>query len=511
MRVMLGKRLLLVAGVLAALLSPTGSARGFFGGGPPSVYSVGAAVRDITPDGPINVGGNGLGDGSSPVPGLDEAHVRSPGAERIAVRALVVDTAVIADIETQGMFAAYKNAVGNYGLSDIAAAVSARRPELQPASMIIASDHSHSGPDTIGAWGFVPESYMQKVFNAAVDAIVAAYDARVDAHLGVGESLANDLVYNQNCLEALNQSPEPVYTGPEFCNVPDQSSKDAKVRVVQARAVDGGSVVATLVSYNAHATLGGADGVHGDWPQFLSDRLTAVYGGVGIAMQGSVGRVQPCRPQCSFTNASQFGSAEGRKDKYVTALMGHVAKALAAPGAVRGPVLGRQTIIREPITSPTVLALFAGGQHVGAELRRADTAPWLVGNVIGTPVSSLAIGNLFVSGYPGEAYPNIALGVQEAMKPAPANPPVRSDRFFLPLGLANDQIGYLIAPAEAYPMVAAEVGVNDNSIFNVSPTVGDHVMCAAIAHADALYGGVTVPPRCAAYGASDTVIAPRLP
>jgi hypothetical protein len=303
----LGKRLLLVLMVLTALLAvPGGPARGYFGG-PPSVYSVGAAVRDITPDGPINVGGNGLGDGSSHLPGLDEAHVRSPGAERIAVRALVVDNAVIADIETQGMFAAYKAAVGKYGLSDIAAEAARRRPELSPTSMIIASDHSHSAPDTIGAWGFVPESYMQRVFNAAVDAIVAAYDSRVDAYLGVGESLANDLVYNQNCTEALNQSASPAYTGPEVCNVPDQSSKDAKVRVVQAKAVSDGGVVATLVSYNAHATLGGADGVHGDWPQFLSDRLSAVYGGVGIAMQGSVGRVQPCRPQCSFTDASQFG------------------------------------------------------------------------------------------------------------------------------------------------------------------------------------------------------------
>lgn len=504
---MLGKRSLLVAGMLAALVAvllvPTSPARGYFGG-PPSVYQVGAGTRDITPTGLINVGGSGLGDGSSGLPGLDEPHVRSPGAERIAVRALVIDNAVIADIETQGMFAAYKSELGQFGLADIAAAVAAKRPALRQESMILASDHSHSAPDTIGAWGFVPLDYMRTIFDAAVAAIVDAYDRRVPAHLGFGESLAEDLVYNQNCTEALNQSPSPAYTGPEVCNVPDQKPKDAKVRVVQARAVDGGAVVATLVSYNAHATLGGADGIHGDWPQFLSDRLTAVYGGVGIGMQGSVGRVQPCRPQCSFTDAAQFGDAVGRKDRYVTALMRHVDKALVSPGAVRGPVLGRQTIIREPITSPTVLALFAGGGAVGAELRRSESAPWLVGNVIGTPVSSLAIGNLLVSGYPGEAYPNIALGVQEAAVKG-------KGRFFVPLGLANDQIGYLIAPAAAYPMVAAEVAVNDNSIFNVSPTVGDHVMCTSIAHAEAFYGGVTAPPDCAAYAASDTRLAPLLP
>lgn len=495
---MLGKRsLLLVVGlvgllVVAALLPP---ARAYFGG-PPTEYTVGAATRDITPSEVVNVGGNGLGDGSFGHPPFDEEHRRGPEGEHIAVRALVVEleghVAAIADIETQGMFAAYKG-TGNYGLSDMAVAVSQRVPGLVPERVVIASDHTHSGPDTIGAWGFVPESYMQTVFNATVDAIEAAYASRVPAHLLFGTSRADDLVYNQNCTEALNQSPSPAYPGPQVCNVPDQGDKDALVRVLQARAVADGSAVTTLVSYNAHATLGGGAGVHGDWPQFLSERLSAVYGGVGIGMQGAVGRVQPCRPQCSFTDPAQFGGATDRKTAYVNALMGHVGKALASPAAVRGPVQGQQRIIREPITSPTVLALFAGGQHIGAELRRADRAPWLVGNVIGTPVSSLSFGNLLIAGFPGEAYPNISMGVQAAVPPS---------TLFMPLGLANDQVGYLIAPAEAWPMVTAEVAVNDNSIFNVSQTIGDHVMCTSIALADTYYP-VSPPARCDVYAAMD--------
>lgn len=492
----LGRRLAVGALVLAAALAPV-PARGFFGD--PDIYKVGAATRDITPAGEINVGGNGLGDGSSPVPGLDEEHKRSPGAERIAVRALYVERAypaVIADIETQGMFAAYKDAVGRYGLADIAAEVSTRIPGLHPSRVIIAADHSHSGPDTIGAWGFVPESYMKLVFDSAVGAIVDAFARRVDSKLWFGVSRADDLVYNQNCTEALNQSPSPAYPGPQVCNVPDQADKDAYVRVLQARSVATGAVVTTLVSYNAHATLGGANGVHGDWPQFLSDRMTSVLGGVGIAMQGSVGRVQPCRPQCSFTDPAQFGGATDRKTAYVNALMRHVQTATSSSARmpVQGFVNGHSTFIREPITSPAVLALFAGGQAVGAELRRSNVAPYLVGNVIGTPVSSLAIGNLLVSGFPGEAYPNIALGVARAVP----------GKMHLPLGLANDQIGYLIAPTAAYPLVAAEVGVNDNSIFNVSPTVGDHVMCASITNAKKFYGsGVTSPPECTGFDRLD--------
>jgi hypothetical protein len=500
---MLGRKLgvvVLLGLVIASGLSPV---QGFF---PEEnlVFKVGAAVRDITPAVETNVGGNGLGPG----------HTAFPGAEHIAVRALVVQAdewfrgpaVVIADIETQGMFAAYKG--GGYGLRDIAEAAAALRPGLQGGldgldadRMILSSDHTHSGPDTIGAWGFVPESYMQRVKEQAVAAIVEAFDRRVQSTLWSGRAMAADLVYNQNCTEALNQSPEPAYPGPSACNVPDQNVKDAWVHVVQARAVSTGAVVSTLVSFNAHATLGGASGLHGDWPQFLSDQLTQRYGGVGIAMEGAVGRIQPCRPQCSFTDPAQFGTATDRRGKYLHALGLKVDAALSGASRVVGTVWSERTFIREAITSPAVLALFLGGSAVGADLRRSTSAPWMVGPVIGTSVTSFGIGNLLLSGYPGEAYPNIHVGVGAAV-------PGLLDH--VPLGLANDQLGYLIAPAEAWPMVAAEVAVNDNSIFNVSQTIGDHVMCASIANAGRIYKNVATPPRCLAYGAADTVGAAGL-
>src|SRR5204862_223210 len=76
-----------------------------------------------------------------------------------------------------------------------------------------------------------------------------------------GHSDASDLIYNQACSEALNQSKQPNYTGPELCAVP---GKDGFFRVVQATA-PGGGVVATYAAYAAHATAGGGSGLHGDW------------------------------------------------------------------------------------------------------------------------------------------------------------------------------------------------------------------------------------------------------
>ena len=71
------------------------------------------------------------------------------------------------------------------------------------------------------------------------------------------------------------------------------------------------------------------------------------------------------------------------------------------------------------------------------------------------------------------------------------------------LGLANDQLGYLIAPVSYVPVIAAEVPVNDNIIFNVSPTIGDHVMCSDIGLALKIGFTGGEPMTCAPYDAAD--------
>src|SRR3954471_10180668 len=243
-------------------------------------YKVGAATRDITPVGPVNLGGFGLGDGTVPDnPAFSRGGVGEAKSERIAARAIVFDDGkkaiAIADIETQGMFAAYED--GPYGLSDMAAQVAKDLHGLPADHILIASDHTHSGPDTIGAWGGVPDAYLKYIHDQTVKAIEEAYTGRVLADVRAGHSDASDLIYNQSCTEALNQSKQPDYPGPDVCATP---GKDGLFRVVQATDANG-AVVGTFAAYAAHATAGGGDGLNGDWPQFLGDRMAASFRGVG--------------------------------------------------------------------------------------------------------------------------------------------------------------------------------------------------------------------------------------
>jgi hypothetical protein len=398
----------------------------------------------------------------------------------------------IADIETQGMFAAYD--AGPYGLHDMAEQVARDVPGLPVSHVLIASDHTHHGPDTIGAWGGVPTSYLQLVKAQTVKAIEAAYRNRRPATVVAGESDASDLIYNQGCTEALNQDPQPAYTGPDVCPVP---GKDGKLRVVQARTPSGDTIV-TLVVFAAHSTTNMGTAIDGDWPQFLGDALAVKYGGVGIGMEGANGGTQPCRPTCSFTSKSEPGYGKPRFEAILANYSAHVEDALAHAQPVTGPVAASQRFIREDITGPFVNGLFMLGNHTGTPLMRSKSSPWMVGQTVRTVVGDIRVGDLLFNGTPGEGFAAIRQGVADN---------VHGPRLVIQLGLANDQLGYLIAPTEYAAPIAAEAAVNDNILFNVSPQIGDHVMCAGIAlAADLAVKGdwsVDMPPRCVPFVAQD--------
>lgn len=474
-----------------------------------TVYQVGAATRRIDPDATgsplapgteVRQGGFGLGDGTV----IPDA-VSGPGSlardegDHAQARALVIDDGTtpiaLVTVETQGMFAAYQRGIP--GLIDIARAASERTGGALPASnIVISNDHSHSGPDLIGAWGFVPDNYAKFIGAQIEDAIVEAYTNRVSATIAAGADWTPDLVYNQTCTQALNQGESDTY--PNTVCTPTQESIDAWLRVLQARATSDNRVIATMVAYSAHSTENLGRGLNGDWPQFLGDRMAAEFGGVGLAFQGAVGRTQPCRPRCGYTDHSTPGyELPERRDAYPTMLMYHVRRALLGAPPVDGSIAASKRFIRQDVTNPALLALLYGGKTFGTPLARSLDAPWAVGNTVRTVVSAVRVGTLLFLGAPGEAYPNIPAGVSEATNV----PPQR----LWTLSLSDDQLGYLISPVEAYASILAESAVNDNATFNISPAIGDHVMCAQIQLSAAVgFPAVRPDAHCPAWDAIDS-------
>jgi hypothetical protein len=466
---------------MLALAGPVAVAGADLRGTAKQRYLVGAAARSINPhaDGtfagkPVYLGGYGIGGGSPVFEGRPATGVLGEG---VSVRAFAVSDGrapfVIADIETQGWFVAVKG--GPYGLLDMRKEVERRtNGALRAENVVIQSDHSHSGPDPMGVWGGVPEEYMRYVANRTVDAIVAAYSSMRPGRLYYGTAPGRDLLANQFDYDEANKA------------------VDSNVRVLQAR--DGKRTVATLLNFSAHATVLGSSNTKasGDWVQAANPLLERRFGGKAATVVGTLGRTQPADRSCSDPAAVGEDAQNLCKIRdYAARVVDRAAQAAANARPLSGaPVVAARSYLVEDVSSnPLLLGLVYGGSTVGVPINRAVTPPWLTGNVLGTVTASARIGNVLLSAGPGEMYPQIPLKVAELV-PAAGH---------MTAGLANDQLGYLIAPYEAYPEPVRrsffnqrgdEVSPidNDNYFFNVSHTMGERVTCSLLRGAGGVLG-----------------------
>jgi len=123
-------------------------------------------------------------------------------------------------------------------------------------------------------------------------------------------------------------------------------------------------------------------------------------------------------------------------------------------------------------TNPLLNALMLGGVAGGAQLYRAINPPWFTGTVIGTDSYSGHIGNILISGGPGEMYPQIVETVRETVPAAG----------YINIGTAGDFLGYIIEPLGAYPNVvlATIEDGSDNLLFNDSQTLGERLTCSLL-------------------------------
>jgi hypothetical protein len=337
----------------------------------------------------------------------------------------------------------------------------------------------------MGVWGGIPDAYARFVSAQVVDAIVEAWTSRRPGRLYYGAVDGRDLLSNQFDYDAAHGN----------------DAMDAELRVLQARDLDG-KPFATLLNFSAHATVLGSDNtkVSGDWPHVANVRLEQAFGGKAMTIVGTLGRTQPRErgdEQCKADPATAKGDAFQlcKLDGYAKRVVARAEEAVKVAEPLSGkPVVdSRSYLIADPSTNAVILGLEIPGGLAGIPFDRALTPPWQTANVLGTVVSSARIGDVLVSGVPGEIYPQIALEVRSVVK---------GMRGYMTAGLSDDQLGYLIAPLESYPEpisrtlfkhdplngdgLPIEPLSNDNYLFNVSHTLGERVTCALLRGADDL-------------------------
>lgn len=438
--------------------------------------------------------------------------------EHIYARAMAItnrsgQSLLLAALENQGTFAAYKQ--GPYGLYDIRLQVS-KDTGVPVDSIVIDSDHSHAGPDLIGLWGGVPVSYLQLVHDQTVKALDQAFANRRPADLLVGTdtpvvpgpAIGHYVAGSATPGEFFDHS----QFGPDTATGYGDDQVDTQLRVLQAYDEDG-NPLGTLINYAAHGTVMGGGNVRysADWPGRVA-RATelALAEPVAVTMVADVGRTQPPRP-FSNPNCGQAGQEPcdvDQLDTWTRLFTPWVVQAVTAAVPVRGDqVASNEVMTREVGTNGALVgASYSGEVPVrGYGAYRSVTPPWFSGGVIGTFASAHRVGDILLTANPGEAYPDIRFGVLRGLSEVQAG---------FTFGLANDQLGYLIAPASEYGWIAASQPGNDNALFNVSAQYGDHLYCTQLAESVALgfaatgapaYQGDAAQPVCPVESAGDAV------
>jgi hypothetical protein len=499
-----------VPGALAATAHPTAAPRA-------ASYLVGGGVQDINPTPAMlaghtfYLGGYGFSDGKignrvqNPLlPGRYATGILGDGAHS---RAIAISdkqhTIVLGQIETQGYFAAYK--AGPYGITEIRkdasatiASLAAGKPTAAPvpsaSQILVDSDHSHGGPDTVGVWGGVPTSYLRLVHDRTVAAIVDAWKALRPATLTFGVAHAG--VESETTQYPPTGDDDPLLTN-QYSDDPDNQVMDDEIRVLQAHDPKTGAVLDTYVNYSSHPTVLGSSNtlVTGDYPGRLNLQLQQAFGGFGMDQVGTLGREQPARDSCP--DPTKTGSVANlcALDAYSARVLTKVKRAVAVATPLTGqPIVAMNSYyFTEVATNPVLASAEFAGVAIGAPISRAGTPPWFTGSVVGTTVFSGRIGDILLSGGPGEMYAQIWQRVRSTVK---------GMRGYLSIGTAGDFLGYIISPESAYPEpiresmfsgspppagdtcsgVHSPIGCpdpigNDNYFFNLSHTFGIHLTC----------------------------------
>ncbi len=425
-----------------------------------------------------------------------------------------------------GYFLAYKEEEGaGAGIYHMRRRI-AENTGVPEAHIVVVSDHSHNGPDTIGIWGGVTPAYKQLTADAVVAAATQAYAQRQPATLRIATINQND-----HPVDGVPRLESSYNTAPGY--QPEAGNPSNEFRMLVADQIQTGRRLLTLMNYAPHATVinGVAkDQLSGDWAAWAPEEAESLFGGFGLAAVGSVGATDWNKTG---------GDADAREGEARRRLRLLLSTAQDRLQPVQGTdILVQTTFIREPITQPVLLANYKPrspadsegnpGQHQDIRIDRSLEPPFLQGNLFGTVISAIRLGDLFFSTFPGEPF-----GELEAALRGPGG--VAGPQAHFLLGAANDFFGYMTYRDETYQQTFAtgatwiagcpeqeylydplgmeyDGACSDHWSLMVSATIGQHIICSLRDAADRIgFDGGARAGNCAALTALDDVAGPGFP
>jgi hypothetical protein len=329
--------------------------------------------------------------------------------------------------------------------------------------VMVSSTHNHEGPDVIGIWGRGPfhrgvnDAYLDLVVEKVVAAVKQAASVLQPVTAAYGTAQDDTLV---------NDSRQPI-------------AKDGVLRVVRLNKAGAATPAMLLVQWNCHPEALGSRNtlLTADFPHATVASLKKRYGCDVLYLTGAVGGL--LAPPRGGIVKDAAGNELKEGDYEYARVYGEQVAALAgqAIDSAEPLALAPFVVSAKTIAVPVENSLYRLARAVGVVKRPATI--W-TGNfqqfgdpmtqetrsrpsAVESEVAYLRLGELHVACIPGEIYPELVYGqFQEPADPgadfpdAPLEPTVASlmpGKKWLLLGLANDELGYVI-PKRQWDKVA---------------------------------------------------------
>lgn len=353
----------------------------------------------------------------------------------------------------------------------------------------VASTHNHEGPDVIGIWGPTPfqrgvsDAYLKFVIEQSVAAIRAAEKNAIAVSALYGTAEDETL---------LDDSRKPL-------------AKDGVLRTLKFTAGEG-RVAGLIVQWNSHPEALGSKNtlITADFPASTVAWLEKKYDCPVVYLSGAIGGLM-APPDNRIRDAEGKVLMDG--DFEYARLLGEETAKLAdrAIEAAKPIRLTPFDVAARQIALPVENKIYRLARQAGVLKREGRVwmgDPEKLGEVvvaakpggdvaIVTEVSCLRLGELTIVNVPGELYPELVYGkFEEPADPAadfpeaPLEPTVKSfvpSEKWLLIGLANDEVGYLIPKRqwdEARPYCYGRARSQYGEINSCGPDTAPFVMKA---------------------------------
>ncbi|MBI5479517.1 MAG: neutral/alkaline non-lysosomal ceramidase N-terminal domain-containing protein [Deltaproteobacteria bacterium] len=372
----------------------------------PTQFFVGYAEADVTPPIGTIMGGYGPPGG----------YRRSTGTHD----PIMAQVAIIANDAPQAFVYITMDTVGYFhDFGDWGPGIAAVRQEIvkkigkqfrmTPEHIVLASTHSHSGPDLTGFWQQTNQGPDLVYLNTLLEAIPAAAKEAADGiRPGTVHYVMTELVgysgRSEDCSDVLDNS----------------------VAVMQARDA-AGTPVFTIANYAKHPTSLGSSNTlfSGDYIWGFREEILARTGAPGLYMQGGIAAVHggPLGPSGADEWESTYDMGRILADAVQTAL-----PSLQQSQSVEIRHAYATTMCQ--LKSELVKTLIENADFPKRFWNNQGTELW----ADEVPISWHQVGDAEFASYPGEATPELSLLSKTKMV----------SQFQFLVGLGNDEIGYLI-------------------------------------------------------------------